>query len=209
MISSIFSKADPSIGGVTFDCTISESVTAAYESTEYAVETGFVSQDHIRALPKTITMKVASSDTPFASVLDSIAATGVGFLASKLPPLITGLVGTGAEIYYNASSAASSEATRSSAAWNQILNAAEKMEPFDVTTATGIYKNYHIQKLYYEKNKDNENGIVIVIEMKEIKQYSSNLHGGQPTKKQLLSDSSEAVQACPPINLGGLSFGKI
>ena len=202
MIGTIFNKSNPSIGGVTFDCTFSESMEASYESTDYSVESGAVYQDHIRKLPKMITMRVASSDTPFADPLGSLRATGAGYVGSKLPPLVTGALGTGMELF-NASNAAGSKKTRSSAAWQEILESADKMNVFDVVTTKGIYQNYHIKKLYYECNPENENSIEIVIDMKEVRQFQSELEYGQPSKSQLKAGTSESVQAAPPANLGG------
>ncbi|WPH64017.1 hypothetical protein vBVpP1_15 [Vibrio phage vB_VpP_1] len=208
MISTIFSKSNPSVGGVTFDCTFSESMEASYESTDYSVESGAVYQDHIRKLPKMITMRVASSDTPFAGPLGSLLATGAGYIGSKLPPLVTGGIGTGAEIF-NASNSAGAHDTRSAAAWQEILQSADKMNVFDVVTTKGIYKNYHIKKLYYECNPDNENSIEIIIDMKEVRTFSTSVDPGQPSKSQLKDGTSESEQAAPPSNLGGTALEQI
>lgn len=208
MISTIFSKSNPSIGGVTFDCTFSESMEASYESTDYSVESGAVYQDHIRKLPKMITMRVASSDTPFAGPLGSLVATGAGYIGSKLPPLVTGAIGSGASLF-NASNSAGSPDTRSAAAWQEILQSADKMNVFDVVTTKGIYQNYHIRKLYYECNPDNENSIEIVIDMKEVRTFKSSIESGQPSKSQLSTGTSESEQASPPSNLGGTSLEPI
>lgn len=208
MISTIFSKSNPSVGGVTFDCVFSESMEASYESTDYSVESGAVYQDHIRKLPKMITMRVASSDTPFAGPLGSLLATGAGYIGSKLPPLVTGVIGSGAELF-NASNAAGSPETRSAAAWQEIVQSADKMNVFDVVTTKGIYQNYHIKKLYYECNPDNENSIEIIIDMKEVRQFKSKLESGQPSKSQLREGTSESVQAAPPANLGGTALEQV
>ncbi|AUR82868.1 hypothetical protein NVP1029O_35 [Vibrio phage 1.029.O._10N.261.55.A7] len=208
MISTIFSKSNPSVGGVTFDCVFSESMEASYESTDYSVESGAVYQDHIRKLPKMITMRVASSDTPFAGPLGSLLATGAGYIGSKLPPLITGVAGSAISMY-NASNASASPDTRSAAAWQEMLDSADKMNTFDVVTTKGIYQNYHIKKLYYECNPDNENSIEIIIDMKEIRQFRSGIESGQPSKSQLREGSSESIQASPPANLGGTALEPI
>tara|TARA_B100001063_G_C16779142_1_gene569424 strand:- start:34482 stop:35108 length:627 start_codon:yes stop_codon:yes gene_type:complete len=208
MMTTIFSKSDPSIGGVTFDCILSDSMEASYESTDYSVESGAVYQDHIRKLPKMITMRVASSDTPFAGPLGSLIASGVGYVASKLPPLVTGLAGTAASIY-NASNSAAAPDTRSAAAWQAMIESADKMGVFEVVTTKGIYQNYHIKKIYYECNPDNENSIEIIIDMKEVRTFQSNIESGQPDKSQLREGSSESVQAAPPSNLGGSALESI
>lgn len=210
MIGTIFNKSNPSVGGVTFDCTLSESMEAGYESTDYSVESGAVYQDHIRKLPKTIVLRVASSDTPFAGVLskESILASGAGFIGSKLPPIVTGAVGSAVSLF-NASNAAGSKETRSSAAWDEIIKSADKMNVFDVVTTKGIHQNYHIRKLYYECTIENANAIEIVIEMKEVRQFQSNIESGQPSKSQLKEGTSESVQAAPPANLGGTALEPI
>lgn len=208
MISTIFSKSNPSVGGVTFDCIFSNSMEASYESTDYSVESGAVYQDHIRKLPKLITMRVAVSDTPFAGPLGSLLATGAGYVGSKLPPLVTGIAGTAASLY-NASNSAASQDTRSAAAWQAMIESADKMDVFEVVTTKGIYPNYHIKKIYYECNPDNENSIEIIIDMKEVRTFESNIESGQPSKSQLKPGTSEAQQAAPPVNLGGLALEEI
>ncbi|CAM0105924.1 tail fiber protein [Vibrio phage 209E38-1] len=208
MISTIFSKSDPAIGGVTFDCIFNETMEASYESTDYSVESGAVYQDHIRKLPKMISMRVAVSDTPFAGPLGSLLATGAGYVGSKLPPLVTGIAGTTASLF-NASNSAATPDTRSAAAWQAMLDAADKMDVFEVVTTKGIYQNYHIKKIYYECNPDNENSIEIIIDMKEVRTFQSNIESGQPSKIQLRAGSSESIQAAPPSKLGGLASEQI
>jgi len=207
---SIFNRDGKEYNAVTFDCIFSESMEASYESTDYSVESGAVYQDHIRKLPKFISMRVAVSDTPFVDNLSlgSLVASGAGFLSSKLPPLVTGAVGS-AISYANVANAAADAKTRSAEAWQKMIQESDKMEVFDVVTTKGIYQNYHIQKIYYECNHENENSIEIVIDMKEVRQFESNIQSGQPKKTQLRDGTSESIQAAPPANLGGLALEQI
>ena len=207
---SIFNKDGKEYNAVTFDCIFSETMEAGYESTDYSVESGAVYQDHIRKLPKMISMRVAVSDTPFVDNLSlgSLVASGAGFLASKLPPLVTGAVGS-AVSYANVANAAADAKTRSAEAWQKMIQESDKMNVFDVVTTKGIYQNYHIKKIYYECNPDNENSIEIIIDMKEVRTFESNIQSGQPKKTQLREGSSESIQAAPPLKRGGLASEQI
>lgn len=204
-VTTIYGRSNPSMGGLTFDCVFSESASAGYESTDYSVEDGAIYQDHIRKLPKMITMRVGVSDTPFKGVLGRILATGAGAALGALPPIVSGAVSVGGQLY-NAANGSGSPDTRSAKAWQEIVKAADSLATFDVVTIKGMYKNFHIKNISYECTEENENSIDIIIEMKEIRQFQSGIESGQPTKSQLRDGTSESIQAAPPANAGGLAL---
>lgn len=207
-LATMFSKNDPTIAGLTFDCVISESMEATYDSTDYSVESGAVYQDHIRPKPKIITLRVAMTDTPFAGFAESLVNTGISYGASYLPSAVTGAIGTGTDIW---DAAYGSDAlTRSAQSWVNLLKVAEGKDAqrpivFDVLTTKGLQTNYHIQSMSYETNETNEQSIEIVVELKQILTKSTLLPGGQPTKDQLRIDSTEMTQCQPPVSLGDLT----
>jgi len=207
-ITTIYGRSDPSIGGLTFDCVFSESAESAYESTDYSTEDGAIYQDHIRKLPKIIMMRVGVTDTPFKDLLGRVVSTGLGSVSGALPPIVNQAISAGTQLY-NASNGAASQDTRSAKAWQEVVKAADSRATFDVVTTKGMYKNFHIRRLSYETNPDNQNSIEIIIEMKEIRQFKSGLSSGQPSSSQLRPGTSESVQAAPPANLGGLALESV
>lgn len=207
-ITTVFSKQSPSIGGLIFDATLEESVTATSESTDFTVEDGSVYQDHIINMPEVITMTVSTSDTPFLGLLGTAAATLGGGVASKFPPAVAAVAGVAGELINSAYNAGSLD-TRSSAAWNTLFDARAKKSVFDVQTSKRIYENCHITSLYHKTNPENEGGIDIVVEMKAIKTYKTKLSGSQPSKDQLRQGDTASIQAAPEANLGEVSLAEI
>lgn len=192
---------DPSIGGITFDAVIEESVISTAESTDFSVEDGTVFQDHITNRPDMITMTVSVSNSPFPGASGSVINTAIGNGMSRVTPLVSSAIGVGYGVVGAATNSGSMN-TRTSSAWENIFNLKTKKGVFDVQTQNLLYRNCHITSLYYKTNSDNENVIDIVIEMKAIKTYKTGLSDGQPSSDQLNEADSASQQAAPPESLG-------
>jgi hypothetical protein len=196
-IATIFARDATVIGGITFDCTFKETVNATYESSDYAVENKSIMSDHVRRMPKMVTIEVAISDAPPAGYKQQLIGTAVGAIASQLPPIISEIGSATAQV--SAALGAPKE-SRSAEAVRRFLELADKCQTFDVVTQKNVYKNMAVTSVTQETTEENETTAVLTIELKEIRVFESEIDSLVSIDTR--SGSYESVDASSLIDRG-------
>lgn len=181
-ITGIFTQKRPAfdIGGdgIVFDSTLTESSELVTDVTEFPVETGVIGNDHAVQRPLRITMRVGISDNPArairAEASDSLSGVtgagigqGVGSAVGQLSGGAAAAAGLGASIA-NAAYAAGQANTRSQSALDAIRDLQKRNRIIDVVGAKRIYENCMITSTRQETNKENEQGLELVVELTQL-----------------------------------------
>lgn len=174
----LFNRARPSIGGFLFDAVLEESSELQTEVTEFPVESGTVGNDHAADRPLRITMRVGMSNNAFrAAAADAgqfaggagaVIGTAAGASIGQLSGSTAAAAGLAASVA-NAAYAAGSASTRSLSALEAVREIQRAKELVDVIGGKGQeYTGCLITNTRQETNKENENGLELVVEMKQL-----------------------------------------
>lgn len=164
--------------GIVFDATIRESSELTTDVTEFPVETGAIGHDHAVQRPLRITMRVGISDNPAralkAQATNSLAGAaglgisqGVGSAVGQLTGDAAAAAGLGASVA-NAAFASGQASTRSQSALEAIREIQKRHRIIDVVGAKTQYKNCIISSTRQETNKENEQGLELVVELTQL-----------------------------------------
>lgn len=170
----LFIRTKKSIAGIELDAFIVENHTSDVSVTSNPVEFGVKISDHAVVEPKVISIVAQVSDTP-------LGAAAFGQIVDN----VTGLFG----------SSTSDNTTRSSAAYNAIIQLQEELEPIEVQTKLKLYKNMIITSVNTSQDKDTSRVVlmnitateVIITNSETIKLSEDSLSGS--AKKQASSPS--------------------
>lgn len=210
----IFSKSRPDIGGLYFDALLEESSELITDVTEYPIETGAFGNDHAVDRPLRLTMTVALSDNPIKSALASASIPeDWSGIASKSGPLlgtvagaaIGTLGGAAAAITGIAGSVMSELAGSGELRSSQVLRAVRELQqshtPIVVIGAKDTYKNVLITNTRVQVTKQNEGGLELVVEMRNliIVDSKANL---EIVNRNLPAGDTASTQAQTEINHG-------
>lgn len=206
----IFTRAQPSVGGYLFDAIISESTELSTESTKFPIENGSIGSDHISVNPLSLTLTVGVSDNPFRTVLSqagqfsALAGAGAGALTGALVGQlgdVAALAGLGASII-NADFAAGQFFTRSQGVLDALRELQLRGQIIDVVTTKKTYEGCIISSTRQETNKENEQGLELIIELEQILIINSFID-----KEEILAPNDTAeTQGQSQINIGEVSL---
>lgn len=210
----IFTQVRPQIGGIYFDATLSEATELITDVTEFPIESGAVGSDHAVQRPLSITMRVGISDNPsraaraiagdtLGSLAGNVAGIAVGQAIQQLPASVAALAGEahsriGSSIVNNAASAAGSASTRSRSALDAIRRVQRANALINVVSSKQTYKNCMITNTRQETNKENEQGLELVVEMRQL----IIIPVGDTGEAQLPANDDVSTQGQPLQRLG-------
>lgn len=175
--------------GIVFDATIRESSELTTDVTEFPVETGAIGHDHAVQRPLRITMRVGISDNPAralkAQATNSLAGAaglgisqGVGSAVGQLTGDTAVAAGLGASVA-NAAFASGQASTRSQSALEAIREIQKRHRIIDVVGAKTQYKNCIISSTRQETNKENEQGLELVVELTQLLLIDTSPQGSE------------------------------
>lgn len=209
----VFTKANPSIGGLFFDAVLEEQTELLSEVSEFPLETGALGNDHVVVKPLTIMMTIGISDNPFRAlsassnipIAGSLAGTGVGVAIGQLSGTGAALVGVAGSVA-NAAYSAGQASTRSQAVLDQ-FRALQKAGQFvDVVGAKDkTYANCLIKSTRQQTTTENENGLELVIELVQPVIIETVRINRSIDKDRLPANDSASTQAQPVTDFGEVS----
>lgn len=206
----IFTRSQPSIGGVYVDAVLEESTELQTDVTEFPIEDGSVGHDHAVVRPLRLTMTIGVSDNPFR-----VARAKASEAAGALPGLGVGIgagLGVGAAIGRLSGRAAAvagllaGAANTSGQAASYSTTVLEKIRALqrdcaiiDVVPAKGpIYQGCMITRTYQQTTKANEGGLELVVELQQLQIINQQR---TPLVNPPVGDTA-ATQAQPTVDLG-------
>lgn len=208
-IVNLFVSSLPSIGNIYFDAVLTESSELRTEISDYPLEDASTAADNAVTRPMTLTMTVAVSDNPvksaiaqaneFSGVLSAGVSLTAGMVTSVLSAGAVALAGLGMTIGTAALSSGSEK--RSSSVLNAIRELQRSKEPFTVISSKGEYANMLIVNTRQETSKENENGLELVVEMRQL--ILIDRQGDAATQNANLPvNDSATTQGQARVNLG-------
>lgn len=200
----IFSRSAPSVGGATFDATLEESTEMTTEVTGFPVENGAEASDNTVQVPLSITLTVGISDNPFRAARAGISAligTTGGALISQLGGGSAAVAGLSASVV-NAAYAAGQAATRSQSVLDTIREIQRRGEAVEVATSKRVYENCVITRTSQTTSKENEQGLELVIEMRQLLITETETIDEAPVPGQQPAGDTASTMAAPRINYG-------
>lgn len=213
-LTSIFSRSRPEIGGLFFDALLEESSELVTDVTEYPIEDGSVGNDHAVNRPLRLTMTVALSDNPIKSFM---ARASIPEDISRLPSLSGAVIGTAAGAAIGTLGGAAAAVAglagtvmtelagdgdrRSTQILRAIRAIQESHELIDVIGAKDSYKDVLITNTRVQVTKENEGGLVLVVEMRKLVVVES-LANQVIVNSRLPADDTASTQAQIEVDLG-------
>ncbi|MBU0792313.1 MAG: hypothetical protein KKC55_17900 [Gammaproteobacteria bacterium] len=182
----LFSRSRPDIGGLFFDALLEESSELVTDVTEYPIESGEIGNDHAVTRPLRLTMTVALSDNPIKAAIakasgDYASSAGGGIAGSLLGAGVGAAIGTlggaAAAVTGIAGSVLTELAGSAELRSTQMIKAIRaKQSSHDLMTvigAKGAYDNVIITNTRVQVTKQNEGGLELVVEMRQLLVVSS------------------------------------
>jgi hypothetical protein len=210
----VFTRAEPSIGGLYFDASIEETTELVSEVSEFPIENGALGSDNVAQRPLVITMLVGVSDNPFRALSASANAIPGGALAGSLGGTAIGgvigqLGGSAAAVaglagsVVNAAYAAGQAETRSLSVLEE-MRAIQRAGLFvDVVTAKGkTYTRCLIRNTRQATNKENEQGLELVVELVQPLIVGTDPYEKGTKKEELAPEDPVETQGQPVSRLG-------
>ncbi|MGJ8524181.1 hypothetical protein R84981_002900 [Carnimonas sp. R-84981] len=172
-ITSIFTQSRPQIQGFTFDALLRETTEQRTNTTQYPLETGSYGFDNAVNMPLRLTMVVALSDNPLRSTIadfssgNDLIGSAVGAVSgtalSVLPEALSSAAGVASRVVQSRDN--QSATTRSGSALETIRAIQSERQFITVIGAKGVYYPVLITGTRQETNKENEQGLELVVEM--------------------------------------------
>ncbi|MCC8375506.1 hypothetical protein CKY10_01340 [Photorhabdus sp. HUG-39] len=204
----IFNKTRPQIRGIFFDAILEESSELRTDISEYPLENAMTANDNAVTRPLTVTMTVAVSDNPikaliaetgqYSGILGVGAGVATGLAASVLPGGVAALAGVAASIGF---SVAPLGEKRSQTILEEIRWSQRNNEILTVTGTSAVYDNMIITNTRTTKNKDNQGGLELVVEMRQLKILKRE-HDADTINANLPTGDSASTQGQATINHG-------
>ena len=170
----IFTRARPRIGALYFDAVLSESSELLTDVTEFPIETGAIGNDHAVQRPLTLTMRVGVSDNP-ARALRAEAGDATGLLAgAAVGGFLSGVseniaIASGiAASEVNAAYTAGQDPVRSQSVLDAVRDIQRANRIVSIVTLKRQYENVMITGTRQETNKENEGGLELIVDMKQL-----------------------------------------
>lgn len=194
---SIFTKTLPKIGPLEFDAKLEGITSKAITLTQYPVEFGANTNDHAILMPNRYLLTGAVSNSPLGLGLDDIGMMGAGALAT-----VVGGVGGAATSAVSAYLLSGSDDTRASTAWASLTAIMEALAKFDLDTGKEIMRDMMIIRLDERTRPENEDGLVFIAELQQVRIVKSLLGRGVNSADQLMQNDTVSTQGAPMVTTG-------
>ncbi|GLO03294.1 hypothetical protein PPUJ13061_31920 [Pseudomonas putida] len=199
-IMSIFSKTLPMLGQIEFDAKLEGVTSKAVQLTQFPVEFGANVNDHAILLPDRYLLTGAVSNTPLGIGLDDIGMMGVGAVATAVGGIAGAAIST-----VSAYLLSGSEATRSATAWAALTAMLQARARFDLVTEYETLKDMVLIRLDQRTRPEDEDGLVFVAELQQVRIVKSQISRGVTSADQLQQNDPVATQGAPMVSSGSTS----
>lgn len=194
---SIFAKSLPKIGPLEFDAKLEGKTNKSVQLTRFPIEFGAPVNDHAILLPNRYLLTGAVSNSPLGLGLSDIGMMGAGAIATAV-----GGVGGAAISAVSAYLLSGGNETRASTAWASLSALLESRTKFDLDTGKEIMRDMVLVDLYEGTVPENEDGLVFVAELYQVRIIRSQVAQGVTSADQLLQNDSVATQGAPMVSTG-------
>ncbi|MBK3476890.1 hypothetical protein JJD66_12415 [Pseudomonas sp. MF6751] len=194
---SIFTKTLPKIGPLEFDAKLEGITSKAITLTQYPVEFGANTNDHAILMPNRYLLTGAVSNSPLGLGLDDIGMMGAGAIATAV-----GGVGGAAITAVSAYLLSGGDDTRASTAWASLTAIMEARAKFDLDTGKEIMRDMMIIRLDERTRPENEDGLVFIAELQQVRIVRSTVGRGVTSADQLMKNDTVSTQGAPMISAG-------
>jgi hypothetical protein len=194
---SIFTKTLPKIGPLEFDAKLEGITSKAITLTQYPVEFGANTNDHAILMPNRYLLTGAVSNSPLGLGLDDIGMMGAGAIATAV-----GGVGGAAITAVSAYLLSGGDDTRASTAWASLTAIMEARAKFDLDTGKEIMPDMMIIRLDERTRPENEDGLVFIAELQQVRIVRSTVGRGVTSADQLMKNDTVSTQGAPMISAG-------
>lgn len=194
---SIFTKTLPKIGSLEFDAKLEGIASKAITLTQYPIEFGANTNDHAILMPNRYLLTGAVSNSPLGLGLDDIGMMGAGAIATAV-----GGVGGAAISAVSAYLLSSSDETRASTAWAALTALIESRGRFDLDTGKEIMRDMMIIRLDERARPENEDGLVFIAELQQVRIVKSKIGRGVTSADQLMKNDTVSTQGAPMVTTG-------
>lgn len=199
-VMSIFSKTLPALGIIEFDAKLEGVTSKAVQLTQFPVEFGASVNDHAILLPDRYLLTGAVSNTPLGIGLDDIGMMGVGAVSTA-----AGGVAGAAISAVSAYLLAGSEETRAATAWRALSAMLKTRAPIELVTEYETMQEMVLIRLDQRTRPEDEDGLIFVAELQEIRRVSSRVSRGVTSADQLQQNDPVASQGAPMVSMGSTS----
>lgn len=197
---SIFTKTLPKIGPLEFDAKLEGITSKAITLTQYPVEFGANTNDHAILMPNRYLLTGAVSNSPLGLGLDDIGMMGAGAIATAVGGV--GGVGGAAITAVSAYLLSGGDDTRASTAWASLTAIMEARAKFDLDTGKEIMRDMMIIRLDERTRPENEDGLVFIAELQQVRIVRSTVGRGVTSADQLMKNDTVSTQGAPMISAG-------
>lgn len=194
---SIFTKTLPKIGPLEFDAKLEGITSKSIVLTQYPVEFGANVNDHAILQPSRYLLTGAVSNSPLGLGLDDIGMMGAGALAT-----VVGGVGGAAISAVSAYLLSGGDDTRASTAWASLTAIMEARAKFDLDTGKEIMRDMVIVRLDERTRPENEDGLVFIAELQQVRIVRSTVGRGVTSADQLMQNDTVSTQGAPMVSTG-------
>lgn len=199
-VMSIFSKTLPALGIIEFDAKLEGVTSKAVQLTQFPVEFGANVNDHAILLPDRYLLTGAISNTPLGIGLDDIGMMGAGAVSTAI-----GGVAGAAISAVSAYLLAGSEETRAATAWRALSAMLKTRAPIELVTEYETMQEMVLIRLDQRTRPEDEDGLIFVAELQEIRRVSSRVSRGVTSADQLQQNDPVATQGAPMVSSGSTS----
>lgn len=199
-VMSIFSKTLPMLGQIEFDAKLEGVTSKAVQLTQFPVEFGANVNDHAILLPDRYLLTGAVSNTPLGIGLDDIGMMGVGAVATAVGGIAGAAIST-----VSAYLLSGSEATRAATAWAALTAMLQARARFDLVTEYETLKDMVLIRLDQRTRPEDEDGLVFVAELQQVRIVKSLITRGVTSADQLQQNDPVATQGAPMVSSGSTS----
>ncbi|HDS1728276.1 TPA: hypothetical protein QEM47_001000 [Pseudomonas putida] len=199
-VMSIFSKTLPMLGQIEFDAKLEGVTSKAVQLTQFPVEFGANVNNHAILLPDRYLLTGAVSNTPLGIGLDDIGMMGVGAVATAVGGIAGAAIST-----VSAYLLSGSEATRSATAWAALTAMLQARARFDLVTEYETLKDMVLIRLDQRTRPEDEDGLVFVAELQQVRIVKSQISRGVTSADQLQQNDPVATQGAPMVSSGSTS----
>lgn len=194
---SIFTKTLPKIGPLEFDAKLEGITSKAITLTQYPVEFGANTNDHAILMPNRYLLTGAVSNSPLGLGLDDIGMMGAGAIATAVGG-VSGAAITAVSAYL----LSGGDDTRASTAWASLTAIMEARAKFDLDTGKEIMRDMMIIRLDERTRPENEDGLVFIAELQQVRIVRSTVGRGVTSADQLMKNDTVSTQGAPVVTTG-------
>ncbi len=192
----------PSLGGITFDAVLSNTLEFGVTYTNYPIESGANVTDH--GITEPFVWEITGAISDYATEF-SLGSFGSGFV-SNLDD--SGYFATAAGL--TSGWLTGGDGTRSATALGLLIELANSKQPFDVDAGDIFLRNMVITSISRTADPTTEGALIFKAELMELSTLDVVLaRGNDPKAKQLRETDPARIQAIESVNKGRLSTNEI